>query len=430
MKKSLQKLLIISLIVIILVGITTPVTSMIDVDFPIYEASLAYATSPIYATSSIDAVSPIDISSPGNIVSPATVKSDFHLGYQLGDGAPLGPNPPESFTPTNPNYPNDQDDQSSPEVIFPDYITLNPLTGLPMNPHLTWQRPIAVSVSNATPALPMNGISQADIVIEMLVESGVSRMLALYQDIGSAGVIGSIRSARHYTACIAESFGAILVSAGGSPQAYDHIRSRRIAHIDETAGRHSQMFRRDVNRISGRTVGRYHSAITTGELASRWLPEFNVRLERTTDRFSSLFFVDDGTPENGESAVEVVVRFTRQNHSTFTFNYESGTYTMRQSQGQFIDANDSSQPQFTNLLILRTSVSTIPGDIYGRLNIGTVGRGSGYFVCGGRFIEISWYRPDATLPFIFAHRDGTLLTLGRGNTYIAIIPDNMSVSFE
>ena len=351
------------------------------------------------------------------------------LGYHFGEGPPLSPTSGGTQS-QNQNTPAMHISPNQPSSVVPANSVPNPLTGMPMSATMAGRRPLAISMSNQTQALPMNGISHADIVFEMLVEGGITRMIGLYQDISNVGLVGSIRSARHYTACIAESFDAILISAGGSPQAYSHIAERGITHLDEVRGNPHQMFRRDINRIPGRTVERYHSAVTTGELVTRWLPEIGVRLTHGHDHLNALFFVNDATPVDGGSADRVVVNFTSSNHSTFTFNNATRAYTMLQPQGNFIDANDNSQPNFTNLLILRTSVTPIPGDYAGRMEIETVGHGSGYFVNGGRAVKIHWFRPGEPYPFIFMRRDGSILTLGRGNTYIGIISENMNVTFE
>ena len=308
--------------------------------------------------------------------------------------------------------------------------SVNPLTGLPMEEYLTTRRPLAISISNTIAALPSNGISKADIIYEVLVESGITRMLALYQDVSDVGLIGSIRSARHYTVSIAESHDAIFVSAGGSPQGYAEIEARGIPHLDEVAGRQSEMFYRDLNRIKGKTLLRYHSAVTTGALVTRWLPGYGFRLEHEDGYVNALSFIDNAVPVGGGSATDVNVRFTTGNSSSFSYVAERNIYYMSQFNMDLVDANDYSQPEFTNLLILKTSVSPIPGDGAGRLDIITTGRGTGYFVNGGRYIEIEWYRPDKSSPFIYMNRDGSMLSLGRGKTYIGIIPLEMSATFE
>jgi hypothetical protein len=52
----------------------------------------------------------------------------------------------------------------------------------------------------------------------------------------------------------------------------------------------------------------------------------------------------------------------------------------------------------------------------------TVGSGTGYFVSNGRMIAIDWSRRDKSSQFVFIHEDGSVIELGRGKTYIGIIP--------
>lgn len=313
-------------------------------------------------------------------------------------------------------------------------VFYHPLTGAPTGTTLLRDRPIAITLGNTTDALPMNGISQADIIYEVLVEGGLTRMLAIYQDISDVGRVGSIRSARPYTVQIADSFDAIFVSVGGSPQGYDEIRARGVTHIDELYGRFSGFFRRERDRIPGRIVDNYHSVVTTGELATQLLPVYsardNFRLRHNVSYVSALSFVDNGTPAGGRSANSVVVRFSGGKTSTFNYNAEEKTYYMRQFNTDFSDANDEEKPAFTNLIIIRTSVVEPPDWGSNRLDIRTTGSGTGYFVCGGRYVEINWSRADMSSQFIYTLKDGSPLNLGRGKTYIAIIPDTRSATFS
>jgi hypothetical protein len=103
---------------------------------------------------------------------------------------------------------------------------------------------------------------------------------------------------------------------------------------------------------------------------------------------------------------------------------------MRQFNRDFIDVNNDTRPAFTNIIVMKTSISGIPGDGSGRQNVVTVGSGEGYYINGGRYIEIEWSRADKAAPFIYTHKNGSPLELGIGKTYIGIIPTRMSASFE
>jgi hypothetical protein len=170
--------------------------------------------------------------------------------------------------------------------------------------------------------------------------------------------------------------------------------------------------------------------VISGERIRQWLPEYGFRLEHLSDYEHTLSFVENGTPQRGEAATEVSVRFSGAKTTSFSYDAAAGGYLVRQSNTDFIDANDGSRPAFTNVLVLRTSVSNIPDDDSGRINVETTGRGTGHFINGGRVTDINWIRTDVSSPFMFTLLDGTLLNLGIGRTYICIVPTNAQVSFE
>ena len=86
------------------------------------------------------------------------------------------------------------------------------------------------------------------------------------------------------------------------------------------------------------------------------------------------------------------------------------------------------QMSFKNLLFLETDVSVL--DNVGRLSVRTTGTGNGYYLCGGKYVEISWQRDSNTDSFSYFLGDGTPLELGIATTYIGIRPTYGSVSFD
>ena len=58
---------------------------------------------------------------------------------------------------------------------------IHPLTGLPtdMSEEMMTRKPVAVMVGNSKDALPQLGISQADILIEMMAEGGTTRLMGI-----------------------------------------------------------------------------------------------------------------------------------------------------------------------------------------------------------------------------------------------------------
>jgi len=307
---------------------------------------------------------------------------------------------------------------------------INPLTGAPMDLRYDRNRPLAIVLNNLPEALPLNGVSEADIIYEYPVEGGLTRMLALFQDVFYVEKIGSIRSARHYTVQLANAYDAILVSAGRSPQAQAEVRALGIPFLNEVEGPHREIFFRDRNRIPGRRVENLHSVITTGERIFQCLPEYDFRIIHESNYVPSLRFVEDGTPQRGSDANEIRMRFSSAKSTTFLYDSDKRVYNVRQSNTDFIDANDNSRVVITNILFLKTSVTGLQDDDAGRLDIVTTGSGTGYFANGGKYIRINWSRSDKSSQFTYTHEDGSRLELGIGKTYICILPTNIDPTFE
>ena len=80
----------------------------------------------------------------------------------------------------------------------------NPLTGeYGFNENAVGKRPVAVMVSNIKAALPQYGIDEADIVYELPVEGGITRLMAIYADYTNVPDVCSVRSCRYYYPLIA-----------------------------------------------------------------------------------------------------------------------------------------------------------------------------------------------------------------------------------
>jgi len=322
--------------------------------------------------------------------------------------------------------------EPSPEpttVTEPEYTgPVDPLTGLPTETDISGNRPLAIMINNHRQAQPQLGVSKADIIYETLAEGGITRMLAIFQDVTDVGVIGSIRSARLYYVDIAQSYDAIFIFAGGSDEAYTALSNRKITRLDGVNGSQTQIFYRDPNR---KNLDFEHQLVTSSDRIAKYFPTYNLKMEHDKGYTHNLSFAKDGTPENGYTAMNFTVKFSSNSKTTsFSYNTEDMLYYLSQYGGDYKDGDDKSQVAVTNVLILQTSISAIPGDTAGRLKIVTKGTGTGYFVCGGRYIEINWSRANDTSQFVYTLKDGTPLVLGQGKTYVCIVSKTVNVEIS
>lgn len=300
----------------------------------------------------------------------------------------------------------------------------NKLTGEIVEEEPDNSRPFAVMINNYIYALPHCGVSQADIIYEVLAEGEITRMMPIFSDISDAGVLGSMRSSRPYYIEIARSYDAIYVHAGGSDQAYADIASKGVENIDGVNGAYgAEIFYRDPNRMSH---GSEHSLFTTGEKLLEYMPKFGYRSEHETENFDyGMTFADEIEMENAKDASSVIVSFSGLKTTTFTYD-EGGFYTGAQFGSDYIDGNTGEAVQFRNLLVLYADTKVLDSD--GRRSVELNGTGGGHFFCDGKMVDITWSRSGNGEKFAYLLSDGSALTLGVGKTYIAIVPTGSTIT--
>lgn len=343
-------------------------------------------------------------------------------GGSGGEAPPPSDTPPaDIFTP--PPAPTD----SEGPVLEPEG-PVNPLTGLPMEEEQIRNRPIAVMLNNLKQALPQLGVSQADIIYEVLAEGGITRMLGIYQSVENVGLIGSVRSARTYYLELALGHDAIYLHAGGSPDAYDKIKAWSVTALDCVNGPYEgSLYWRDADRI--RNNGMVHSVVTSGETIRELLPTYGLRLEHEDGYAYEMQFGQNGTPADGQRAERITVPFSSYKTGVFTYDAGSGKYLVEEYGSAYMDGNTGEQVSVTNVLVLKTACSVIPGDDAGRITVDLTD-GEGWFACGGKIIPICWSKDGVNGQLVYTTQSGMPLTLGVGASYVNIIPLGNEITVE
>ena len=91
-------------------------------------------------------------------------------------------------------------------------------------------------VNNFKSARPRSGLSYADMLIEVLAEGGITTIVAIYHSqLDYDGALGPVRNIRLYLIELGESFHAVLVHAGGSPDAYSILQKPYLDEISKPA---------------------------------------------------------------------------------------------------------------------------------------------------------------------------------------------------
>lgn len=329
--------------------------------------------------------------------------------------------PPATTAPTDPSQP----DATQPELNY-----RHPLTGEALAEPML-QRPVAVMLNNIKAAMPQHGVSQADILFEVLAEGGITRCMGIYTDLQSVEKIGSIRSARKYFVQIAQAFDAAYVHAGGSNEAVNYLNT--LKNMDLDAGLSATHFYRDQDRLNA-GYSLEHTLFSSGEKILAYAQQRGVTTALDAEKTYGMAF-DDEKVIAGNPAEKVTVYFNmggnpgRYTKSTaFTYDKATKLYTAAQHGGNYIDGNTKKAIAFRNVIALYASTS-VQSD--GKLlTINTVGSGTGHFACNGQMVNIQWSRASLNDPFTFTLENGEPLTFGVGSTYIGIVPTNATVTAE
>lgn len=327
---------------------------------------------------------------------------------------PIDAVPPTMSTPTPTPEP-------TPEPVY------NPLTGLEVEEDISSIRPFAVMINNISVAQPLCGISQADIIYEVLAEGEITRMMPIFSQMKDIKSIGSMRSSRPYYIDIAQSYDAIYVHAGGSEQAYSDIASEGINNIDGVRGSYANsVFYRDKSR---QKYGIEHSLFTTSENIAKCVADLGYDTEHASGYEYGMIFTDEvKLGDTAAVASSVDVSFDGLKHTKFSYNPEGGYYTGFQFNSDLIDGNTGEAVQFENLLVLYADTKVL--DSSGRRSFDLYGTGKGYFINGGLTAPILWSHSGDNKAFLYSYEDGRDLELGRGKTYIAIVPTGSTITMQ
>lgn len=307
----------------------------------------------------------------------------------------------------------------------------NPLNGEILDEPFTG-RIFANTISNIYDALPHVGVTQADILMEMFVNSSIVRCLALYTDIESVDAIGSTRSTRLMFSDIAQHYSLILTHAGGSNTCLGDATDRGVTHynIDSLMRQGDPLAQGVAYRDKQYKYGE-HNLFGIGSGIKAYAEAQGVPM--TLEKDYGLTFTEDGTPADGETAEKISVTLTygkSKKETIMEYDPALGKYVYNQYGMVMADQITGETEAFTNVIIMHTNLShvSVSGTYYHTADF--VAGGTGYYANGGKIIPITWTCADESSPFRFFTADGEPLDLGMGNTYIAIASPESPVVYN
>jgi hypothetical protein len=287
-----------------------------------------------------------------------------------------------------------------------------PLTGLDVSgdDSAAQDHPVmVVKIDNSPSSAPQEGLGDADMVVEELVEGGSTRLAAFfYSDIPD--VVGPVRSMRASDIGIVTPVGASVVTSGAAPVTIRRIRDAGIDFYSEG----DEGFYRDSGRHAPYNLMTHLAE--TAEAAT------------TDEEGRPVDYLPWGDPADlpaGQPAATINAIFSGGHTSTWRFDG-----------GQYVNENTNADPagQFPadTILVLRVEVGdagyTDPaGNPVPETKL--EGTGPAMIFHGGRLVRGTWSKDELGSPITLSTKAGEL-TVPAGHTWIELVPaDGGDVTF-
>ncbi len=278
-------------------------------------------------------------------------------------------------------------------------------------------RPIAVMIDNHVDAWPHAGLQDAYLSYEIIVEGGLTRIMAIFKD-QDTSLIGPVRSSRHYFLDYAMENDAIYAHYGWSPQASSDIKTYNIDNIN---GIYDDAFWRDNSLYAP------HNAFTNIESITDFATKSNYRL--TTDQelllnYSideiSLKEYDDAIPANNIS-----IDYSNYHNTSYTYDSENKVYKRIMDGIDHVDKKTNKQYTVKNIIVIK--VDNYSMDNSGRQDIDNLGTQDGYYITNGYAIPIKCSKETREKQTLYTDLNGEEIKVNDGNTYIQIQPINQEL---
>ncbi len=289
-------------------------------------------------------------------------------------------------------------------------------------------RPIAIMVENSPSARPQWGMSTPDVILEGMVEGGITRMMWIYADAEDIPEkVGPTRSARHDFVEIAAGLNAIYIHWGGSGRtdstlAYGAIKKYDIDNIDGMTYSGTYFFRDTTRNVSSE-----HRGYTKGSSIIKAISKLGFETKAEDSNWLPFKVVTNGLRmpygDASGSCSSINITYSSSYKRSFKYDPETDTYDVYMNSTLCKDGTSGEKVSVSNVIIMYCPVSSL-GDAKGHQEWNMENAsGSAVFVSNGYGESITWKKAGKTEPLKFYGKDGQELTVNKGQSFIAVVPE-------
>jgi len=310
------------------------------------------------------------------------------------------------------------------ETFDPEGKIFSKLTGFEITEEQSMKRPIAVMLDNQYKARPQAGLSEAEVVYEILAEGSITRYMAVFQAY-EPEVIGPVRSSRPYYIERALEFDPLYVHVGGSMQALTDIINYDMADIDGLSVGAGVFYRTTHKNMP-------HNAYSSHDGIRK---EADRKKHRTEVEFAGMPISYETYELEGSLANHVTIQYKKPSSGdslgysiAFRYDEENKNYLRYVNGGEHLDEESKIHLRADNIIIQQTYHKVL--DSAGRRAVTMIGSGNGYYVNKGQYVAITWEKKDLYGQTKYYLEDGSELILNPGVTWVQVIQTGMEPYIE
>ena len=328
------------------------------------------------------------------------------------------------------------------EVETPEEDTFDgqPLTGEAKDADYVASRPVAIMINNRSDSRPARGLSDADVLYEIMVEGGITRFMALFPDT-NFGEVGPVRSARDQFFRLIRPFQPLYLFVGRSGITQQYFDDTEYGDLAVNGINVGFAYRDPARENSGYPTDA--TAYTSGEKVESLIESKDIDMSRelTSPIFDFVDYNESPRELNGESATDVKIVHSSSYRTGFTYDATSGKYLTSlysNSAGYtpMVDEANGQQMAFENVIVLFTEITQYPYDGTGTnpdyKNVNYDFGGVGYYISNGKAEKILWQKGPVQYPLMLTDEAGESLKVNCGKSYIAVVSldeyDNFSIA--
>lgn len=291
-------------------------------------------------------------------------------------------------------------------------LDVAPLTGKIVAAGSVNHPSIAVKIDNHEDGRPQWALNQTDLVYEELVEGGLTRYVAVWQSTIPTDV-GPVRSIRPMDPDIVSPLGGIVAYSGGQAQFVAMMQAAPVVNI--SADSNSDFFyRTDSREAPHNELLKAQDAVAAHSDLARPQAQFSYGS-------SAQIAAEAGTATN-----HIALEFSSASDRSWDWDATNGVW-LRSQDGVADTAQDGSRVQAVNVVTLRVAIDWTYG-IVPKTTL--VASGEANVSVAGKTIHGTWSKASQTDPIVLKADDGSVIQLAAGNTWIELVPNDGSASFQ